>query len=314
MTSLSIGLDVGGTKISGGVVTRNGDVLAVLPPLVSPAGDTDATVTALLAAVATLRELHPSVAAVGVGAAGMVDWPEGRIRWAPNNAYRDLPLRALLEKESGLTCVVDNDGNAAGWAEHTLNPGSPHLLFVTVGTGVGGGVVLDGRLHRGATGIAGEIGHLPVDPRGTVVCGCGNVGCLESLASGTALGRLGREAAAAEPDGLLAALAGPEGVTGRTVAEAAAAGDATAIGLYGVIGEWLGIGVAGLVTVLDVGRVVIGGGVADAGELLLGPARASFAAHVFAREHREPPSIEPAAMGNDAGWMGAALLALDARS
>ncbi|GLZ77700.1 glucokinase [Actinorhabdospora filicis] len=311
MSGLAIGLDVGGTKISGGVITATGEIVAVLPPVVSPAGDTDATVSALLTAVAALREAHPGVTAVGVGAAGMVDWPEGRIRWAPNNAYRDLPLRALLEKETGLTAVVDNDGNTAGWAEHALNPRSGHLLFVTVGTGVGGGLVLDGRLHRGATGIAGEIGHLPVDPHGTAVCGCGLIGCLESLASGTALGRLGREAALEAPDGLLAALAGPGGVTGRTVADAAAAGDATAIGLYGVIGAWLGIGLAGLVTVLDVDRVVIGGGVADAGEPLLGPVRASFEERVFARAHRTPPVIEPASLGNDAGWIGAALLALE---
>jgi glucokinase len=310
----AIGFDIGGTKIACGVVTGNGGSAGTM--LVSRTPEDPAeTLQAMRATVHELRDRHPDVAAIGVGAAGLVDWPEGRIRWAPNNSYHDMPLRALLGESCGLPTVVDNDANVAAWAEARLGNAPEYMMFLTVGTGVGGGLVLGGELYRGSTGIGGEVGHLIVDPHGGIRCGCGNIGCLEAVASGTAIGRYGREAANADPGGALATLAGgPSKVNGETVFAAARAGDPVSRSIYARAGDWLGIGIASLVTILDLQRVVVGGGVAAAGELLLGPARLSLHRYLFAREHRRVPDLVPARLGNNAGWVGAGLLALDQNS
>ncbi|MFI1968449.1 hypothetical protein BLA24_13970 [Streptomyces cinnamoneus] len=309
---LSIGLDVGGTKIAAGVVDADGEVVERVPPLPSSATDQAAMLRTLSAVVEELRTRHPGVVAIGVGAAGLVHWPEGRIRTAPNNTYRDLPLRHVLQDSTGLPTVVDNDANAACWAEYRKGHSASYMAFITVGTGVGGGVVLADRLFRGRTGIAMEIGHMIVDPHGGERCGCGNTGCLEPLASGPALGRYGSAAAAAEPGGMLATLAGdPAKVTGETVSAAALAGDPGALAQLERLGGWLGIGVATLVNLFDVELVVVGGGVAEVGDPLLAPIRSHFARFVTAAGHRELPDIRPARLGPEAGWIGAALLALD---
>ncbi|MFF4218220.1 ROK family protein [Streptomyces nondiastaticus] len=308
---LAIGLDIGGTKIAAGVVDAEGRVTDRVPAVPCPS-DQATILKSVSVLIEALRHRNPGVAAVGVGAAGLVRWPEGRVLTAPNTAYHDLPLRRLLQEATGLPAVVENDANAACWAEYRLGNSAAHMAFVTVGTGVGGGLVLAGRPFRGRTGIATEIGHMIVDPHGTERCGCGTVGCLEPLASGRALGRYGSAAAAAEPGGALAALADGSGrVTGEAVSAAARAGDPAARAQLERLGHWLGIGVATLVNLFDVELVVIGGGVADAGELLLAPLRASFARYVTAAAHRELPAVEPARLGPEAGWIGAALLALD---
>ncbi|MEV5277589.1 ROK family protein [Streptomyces sp. NPDC051993] len=309
----SIGLDVGGTKIAAGVVDAKGHVLERVPQVPCPADDQEAVLRAASRLIDGLRDRHPGVVALGVGAAGLVSWPEGRIRTAPNNAYHDLPFRHLLEDSTGLPTVVDNDANAACWAEYRMGNSASYMAFVTVGTGVGGGLVLDDRLFRGRTGIGTELGHMIVDPHGQQRCGCGIVGCLEPLASGPALGRYGRSAAATEPQGLLATLAGGASrVTGETVSTAARSGDPTARAQLAHLGHWLGIGIATLVNLFDVELVVVGGGVADAGDALLAPTRRSFEHYVTARGHRQLPSIRPSLLGPGAGWIGAALLALDA--
>ncbi|MFN2590535.1 MAG: ROK family protein, partial [Actinomycetota bacterium] len=184
-------------------------------------------------------------------------------------------------------------------------------LLVTVGTGIGGGIIADGRLFRGAHGFAAEIGHIIVDPGGPR-CGCGNLGCWEQMASGRAIGRLGREAAAAHPDGRLVALAGgdPAGIDGRLVTTAAKEGDPVAIDVLSEVGRRLGEGIAGLVNVLDPDRVVVGGGAIVAGDLLLEPARRAFRHTVEAVEHRPEVPIVAAELENDAGAVGAADLAL----
>ncbi|MFF7725590.1 ROK family protein [Streptomyces sp. NPDC008001] len=308
---LAVGLDIGGTKIAAGVVDAEGRVVDRVPPVPSPS-DQAAILKSVSVLVEELRSRNPGIAAVGAGAAGLVEWPEGRIRTAPNTAYHDVPLRRLLRESTGLPAVVENDANAACWAEYRMGISASHMAFITVGTGVGGGLVLGGRLFRGRTGIATEIGHMIVDPHGSERCGCGTVGCLEPLASGRALGRYGTAAAAADPGGTLAALAaGSGGVTGEAVTAAARAGDPAARAQLERLGHWLGIGVATLVNLFDVGLVVVGGGVAEAGELLLAPVRASFARYVTAAAHRELPAVEPARLGPEAGWIGAALLALD---
>jgi glucokinase len=310
----AIGIDIGGTKIAAGVVAEDGRILErVRVP--TPPDDEPATLAALHAVVDELLARDPRVEAIGVGAAGLVERPGGNARWAPHNTYRRLALRRLLHERTGLPTSVDNDGNAAAWAEARFGAGagSDDLVLVNVGTGIGGGLVLDGRLYHGEHGFAGELGHLIVDPDGDR-CACGNRGCLEAMASGSTLGRLGREAAVADPGGRLAALAGgPDLVTGEVVFAAAGEGDKAALALFERVGHWLGVGIASLVTIFDPDLVVVGGGVAATGELLLAPARASFERYVHARDHRDLPPVVPARLGADAGLVGAATLALARR-
>ena len=313
LSRCAIGLDIGGTKIAGGVVAEDGTVLDLLEVATPATGDGPGTLEVLRQITGSLRDQHPSVEAIGAGAAGMVEWPSGRIRWAPNNSYRDLPLRHLLAEETGLPAVVDNDANVAAWAEarHGAAAGAGHALILTVGTGIGAGLVLDGRLHRGQSGLSGELGHIILAPGGPP-CGCGNTGCLEAMASGSALGRAGRQAAAADPCGMLATLAaGAEKVTGQTVFDAAQRDDPTARGLFSQIGYWLGVGIASVVNLLDIEIVVIGGGLVSAGELLLAPTRESLRGLVFGRSRRPLPALVPARFGPSAGVVGAATLALD---
>jgi glucokinase len=240
----------------------------------------------------------------------LVDWPAGSIRWAPNAAFLKLPLRTMIADATGLFTVVDNDANTAAWAE--ARELGRHMALLTVGTGIGAGLILDGQLYRGPTGIAAEVGHMVVQPHGKDRCGCGNIGCLEAVASGTALARYGRRAARVEPHGLIARLAGrPADVTGETVHQAALAGDPTARSLFQRVGEWLGFGIATLVNVFDLELVVLGGGMIVADDLLLEPARRAFRRSVFARDHRADTPIVAARLGPDAGWVGAGQLAFD---
>ncbi|MDF3050899.1 MAG: Glucokinase [Pseudonocardia sp.] len=308
---LAIGLDIGGTKIAGGVVDRTGRLHAVLQEPTPPRSGAVVIATILLDLVARLREGR-DVAAVGAGAAGIARWPEGRMLWAPNNAYRNWAIRDELERETGLPAVVDNDANVAGFAEARLGARAyRNMLFLTVGTGLGGGLVLDGEIYRGPTGMGAELGHMIVDPLGPQ-CGCGLRGCLESVASGTALTRMGREAATADPGGEIARLGEAEGgVTGHTVTAAAQQGDPVAQEIFGRLGRWLGIGIASLATIFELEAVVIGGGVIRTGDLLLAPARAAAREYAYAREARGMPPVLPATFGSDAGMIGAALLALE---
>ncbi|MEU6067700.1 ROK family protein [Streptomyces sp. NPDC047082] len=308
----AIGLDVGATKIAAGIVDNDGNIAERLPAVHCPAGNQEAMLKTAFGLIETLRSRQCDIAAIGMGVAGLVDWPEGRVRTAPNSAFRDTPIRRLLQDATGLPTVVDNDANAACWAEYRLGHSASYMAFITVGTGVGGGLILGDQLFRGRTGIGTEIGHMIVDPHGTEVCGCGTVGCLEPLASGPALARYGSTAASDRPRGSLATLAGgPSQVTGETVTTAALAGDLDARVQLARLGHWLGIGIATLVNLFDVELVVLGGGVASVGDPLLDPVRASFEQFVTARAHRELPTIEPARCGPEAGWIGAALLALD---
>ncbi|UGQ12778.1 ROK family protein [Yinghuangia sp. ASG 101] len=308
---LAIGIDVGGTKIACGVVTASGEIVRQLR-IPTPPG-ADETTAALLDLVARLRDEYPGAEAVGVGAAGMVEWPRGLVRWAPNNAYQELPLQELLSERTGLAAVVENDANAAAWAEATVGRGAGHrdIIVLTLGTGIGGGLILDGSLYRGHTGIGAEVGHLIVSPEGGARCGCGATGCLEAQASGIALGRMAREAAAADPSGVIATLAGETGEpTGETVHAAALQGDAVARDLFDRLGFWLGAGIASLVNLFDPEIVVLGGSLGATGDLLFVPATASFERFVMGADRRTLPPIVPASLGNEAGLVGAALLAL----
>ncbi|GAB2879645.1 ROK family glucokinase [Nocardioides pacificus] len=307
--ALACGIDVGGTKIAGGVVDEQGTVLAEAR-VVSPATDTQAIEQAIEELVGDLRREH-AVETVGVGAAGFIDRARSTVLFAPNLAWRDENLRVDLEKRLNLPVVVENDANAAAWGEFAFGAAADvdDLMLVTVGTGVGGGIVIDGNLVRGAFGVAAEIGHVRLVPGGRP-CGCGNLGCWEQYASGSALVRNAREAAergdpAAAPlleraDGRIEAISGP------LVTVAAREGDPFAIEQLHEVGRWLGEGIATLAAVLDPSVVVIGGGVSEAGELLLGPAREAFAAHLTGRGYRPELQIRRASLGNAAGMIGAA--------
>ena len=310
--ALTIGIDVGGTKIAGGVVDESGQILATARRE-SPATDTDAIEQAVEDLVAELRSNH-EIAAVGVGAAGFVDVHRATVLFAPNLAWRDEPLKRDLESRIGLPVVIENDANAAAWGEFTFGAGEDvdDFLLVTVGTGVGGGVVLNGQLHRGAFGVAGEIGHLRVVPGG-LICGCGNRGCWEQYASGTALVREAREQASKGSliaRSLLDLVGGDvEAIDGPLITKAANDGDAFAIEQLQVLGRWLGEGIASLTAVLDPAVVVIGGGVSAAGDLLLDPVRAHFTANLTGRNYRPALEVRAAKLGNQAGLIGAADLA-----
>ncbi len=309
---LTVGADVGGTKIAGGVVDEAGNVLAT-GRRDSPATDTDAIETSIEDLVGELRGAH-DIDAVGVGAAGFVDVGRSTVLFAPNLAWRDEHLKRDLEARLGLPVVVENDANAAAWGEFTFGAGADvdDFVLVTVGTGVGGGIVLNGELHRGAFGVAAEIGHLRVVPGG-LICGCGNRGCWEQYASGTALVREVRELVG---QGSLIARslldrAGGDvmAIDGPLITEAARDGDAFAIEQLESLGGWLGEGIASLVAVLDPAVVVIGGGVSADRGLLLEPARAHFRSHLTGRHHRPELAIRAAELGNTAGMIGAADLA-----
>lgn len=310
--SLAIGVDVGGTKIAAGLVDEHGGVLAELR-VESPATDTLGMEEAIAGLVERLGAGH-DVTAVGVGAAGYVDRTRSVVLLAPNLAWRDLPLRADLEARLNLPVVIENDANAAAWGEFVFGAGADvdDLLLLTVGTGVGGGIVLDGRLHRGAFGVAAEVGHLRL-VRGGRLCGCGNHGCFEQYASGSALVRGAREeAVSGSPSarGLLERAGGdPRRITGPLITEAARAGDRFALDQLATLGRWLGEGLGSLVAVLDPAVAVIGGGVSGAGELLLEPVREAFVAHVSGRGHRPLLEVRQAVLGNRAGLIGAADLA-----
>ncbi len=310
--TLACGIDVGGTKIAGGVVDSDGRVLSHAT-VESPAEHVEAIEEAIVGLVDDLRAEHP-IEAVGVGAAGYVDASRSTVLFAPNLAWRNVNLRAELEPRLDLPVVIENDANAAAWGEFTYGAGADvdDLLLVTVGTGVGGGLVLDGELYRGAFGVGGEIGHLRVVRDGQL-CGCGKHGCLEQYASGSALVRNARAAAAGgghAADELVARAGGdPHAIDGPLITQAAQEGDAFAVEQLANLGRWLGEGIAALATVLDPAAVAVGGGVGDAGDLLLEPLRVSFARHLSGLPYRPLAEVRPATLGNRAGLIGAADLA-----
>lgn len=308
----AIGIDVGGTKILGLMIEGPGEVVAELRrPTPSRAG---ALMEALVGMVTSLRDVVGAEreVVVGVGVPGLVD-REGTLRFAPNlPGIEELAVARLGMEATGLDWRVDNDATAALWAEHRLGAarGADDALLVTLGTGIGGGLLAEGRLVRGAHGFAGEVGHMVVDAGG-LPCPCGRRGCWERYASGSGLGRLGREAAEAGRGRRLAALAGgdPLDVRGEHVSAAAAEGDSEAAAVVGVFADWFAIGLANLVHLLDVERCVVGGGLVASGETLLEPVRRSFTERVVAPDHRPMIEIVAAELGPRAGAVGAALLA-----
>ncbi|MEY9948151.1 glucokinase [Kitasatospora sp. GAS1066B] len=310
----TIGIDIGGTKVVAGVVNGEGRIVEQLraetPHRSKSPKVVEDVIVELVLELADRHDVH----AVGIGAAGWVDADRSRVLFAPHLNWRNEPLREALSDRLKFPVVVENDANAAAWAEWRFGAGRGEdlLVMITLGTGIGGAVVRHGYVDRGRHGLAGEFGHMQVVPGGHR-CPCGNRGCWEQYSSGNALVREARELAAAESpvaQPLLARVGGEvAAITGPLVTEAARAGDPMATELLHDIGTWLGVGLANLAAALDPGRFVVGGGVSAAGDLLLAPAQDAFRRTLTGRGFRPEAQIVPAALGNEAGLIGAADLA-----
>jgi glucokinase len=308
---LAIGIDIGGSKVAAGIVDEDGQVLD-RARRDTPSTDVDKTEDVIVEVVRELAERN-DVVAVGVGAAGWIANDHATVLFSPHLAWRDEPLREALAGRIGIPLIVENDANAAAWAEYRFGAaqGAAVVVCVTLGTGIGGGLVIGGSVYRGAFGIACEYGHMTLVPDGRS-CACGNKGCWEMYASGRALARDARELAAESPMAAarMLELAGSvEGLTGPVVTAAADAGDPAAQSICTTMGRWLGRGLANLAAVLDPSIFVIGGGVSQAGELLLRPAREEFAHTLTGRGFRPQAEVVLAALGPDAGLVGSADLA-----
>jgi glucokinase len=307
----AVGLDVGGTKVLGVVADAAGTVLDE-HRVPTPSTDGTAIVAAMAEVVGVLRRRNPSVDSVGAGVAGLAAL-DGVVRFSPNlPGVVELPIAALLSEAVGLPVALDNDATCALRAEHAAGAarGADDVALVALGTGIGGAFVLDGELRRGAHGFAGEVGHM-VDDEGGVPCVCGRRGCWERYASGTGLGRMGREAAEAGRAPRLVELAGGDAlrVRGEHVTAAAAEGDPAAVAVFDVLAGWVAVGLVNLVQALDVSRIVIGGGLAEAGDVLVAPIQRAYDDRAVGADHRPRVEIVAAELGEQAGAVGAALLA-----
>ncbi|KGM13166.1 ROK family glucokinase [Cellulomonas bogoriensis] len=311
----AIGVDIGGTKIAAGLVDEDGTILA--QARCGTAAQDAASIDKAVADLYTELSAGHEVRSLGIAAAGFIGADRSTALFGANIAWRDYPLGPRVAELLGdphLRVVVENDANAAGWAEFRFGAGKDvdDMLLLTIGTGLGGALVVGGRLVRGSAGIAAEVGHMRVVPEGHL-CGCGLRGCWEQYASGSALVREARSLARTQPDRAQALLelcgGDPEAVTGPAVTVAAAAGDPGAVELLAELGRWVGAGAASVTALLDPAVIVVGGGAGAAGDLILEPAREAYAAHLSGRGFRPEAPIVVASMGNDAGIVGAADLA-----
>ena len=310
--TLSVGIDVGGTKIAAGVVAEDG-TLVTSSRSESPAEDPKAIAQEIAALVAGFQTQH-EIACVGVAAAGWINLERTEVMFAPNLAWRDEPLQELIAGQVGLPTVIENDANAAAWGEFRFGSGqgARSLLMATIGTGIGGGIVLGGQVFRGGFGVGAEIGHIRMVPQGRL-CACGRNGCWEAYGSGTGLTAIAQELAAADPASakILLTLAedDPEAITGPMVSAAAEGGDPVADQAFAEVARWIGEGLGSLAAVLDPDIIVIGGGVSESAALDLDAIRTAFENSESGFGHRPAPRIERATLGNDAGMIGAADLA-----
>ena len=311
----TVGVDLGGTHIRVAVVDDDGTIRHEHRGA-SPSHSIDELVGAVASAttdlVAAARADGLTVEAIGAGVAALVD-DDGVARYAPNvPALVNAPLRDDIAGATGLHAIVDNDANVAAWGElaHGAMQGMRHALLLTLGTGIGGGIVLDGRVYRGAHGFAAEVGHWQFDPRGRM-CACGEPGHWEAWGSGTALGVLAREVVArGEAPSVLAAAGGdPDAVSGEHVSAAALDGAADALAILDTFADFVATGFAGLANILDPEAIVISGGLVNLGDVLVSRIRARFPEHLEGRAFRPEIPIVAATLGDQAGVIGAAVLA-----
>jgi glucokinase len=308
--SETIGVDLGGTKMLIGVLDPDSKVLWESREA-STGQSEDELVELLVREIDEARKACPGVAAIGLGIPATIDRRRGVAVSAVNLPIADLPVRDLVSGRTGLPVFVDNDANVAALAEHLYGAarGAENVVMLTIGTGIGGGLIVGGEVYRGSTGAGAELGHTVIDLEGPRCQGnCPGRGCVETMASGTAIGREGREAAERTPDSAIGRLlAEGREVDGKAVTEAAHAGDATAIAVLDLVGTRLGAAFASFANIFEPDMIVVGGGAMAAGELLLGPARRELRARALPPMN-ETPVVE-AEMGPDAGMVGAAAMA-----
>jgi glucokinase len=310
---VGVGLDIGGTKVLGAVVDVDGTILDE-HRVPSPTGSWQGMLDAITTVVGALRDRHPDVETVGIGAAGMVDL-DGMIHYAPNVlGFRKTPVQSDVATATGLPTVLDNDANVAAYAELRFGAarGLTDAIVITLGTGIGGGVLVGGRVLRGAHGFAAEVGHFQIDPNGPM-CACGERGHWEAMASGNALGVMAREAATRGdlPSVLHAVDGDVDSIRGQHVSAAARSGAADAIALVDAYAFNVAIGLVGLANIFDPAVVAIAGGLVNDGDLYLAPIKAHFLGHIEGHDYRPVPEIVPAQLGERAGVIGAAANALD---
>ncbi|MBM7824276.1 glucokinase [Arcanobacterium pluranimalium] len=311
--TLTIGVDVGGTKIAAGVVNEDGEILAISRKP-TPAQNAQLSVQTIIDVINDLKKSY-DVEAVGIGAPGFIDNSRSSVILAPNMCWQNEPLAMKVAQAVSLPVFLENDANAAAWGEYRFGAakGRSSAITVTVGTGIGGGVIMEGNLLRGSYGFAAEIGHMNMVPEG-LLCGCGENGCWEMYASGNALVRLAKERATKSPALAQRMLELAEGnidaINGYTVTQAAQDGDVASRDCFQDLGRWLGQGIADLAAIFDPEVFVLSGGVSEAGDLLLAPVRNAFEMRLTARTLRPLPSMVIAKLGNQAGLIGAANLAL----
>ncbi|MFJ9960959.1 ROK family glucokinase [Streptomyces avermitilis] len=308
---LTIGVDIGGTKIAAGVVDEGGNILSTfkVPTPTTP----QAIVDAIAAAVEGARAGH-EIVGVGIGAAGYVNRQRSTVYFAPNIDWRQEPLKDEVEARVGLPVVVENDANAAAWGEYKFGAGKGHrnVICITLGTGLGGGIIIGNKLRRGHFGVAAEFGHIRMVPDG-LLCGCGSQGCWEQYASGRALVRYAKQRANATPENaeVLLALGNgtPDGIEGKHISVAARQGDPVAVDSYRELARWAGAGLADLASLFDPSAFIVGGGLSDEGELVLDPIRKSYKRWLVGGNWRPVADVIAAQLGNKAGLVGAADLA-----
>ncbi len=318
LRQLVIGIDLGGTKINTALVDRAGNILAHDFRETLTFQGPDAVIARMVDAAHQVMALasvaSDQVAAVGVCAPGPLDLDAGLVLSPPNLPGWDrVPLRQHIAEALGMPALLENDANAAALGENRFGAGqgTAHMIYVTASTGIGGGLILDGTLYHGASGLAGEIGHQTILPQGPV-CGCGNRGCLEAVASGTAIARRARESVARGVPTLIAELSAgdPDRISAKLVAKAASEGDEEADMIISQAMDYLGIGIANLVNLFNPELIVIGGGLTNLGERLFGPVRRAIDRNAFPSA-AQAVHVVAAELGDDVGALGAAALAME---
>ena len=306
----AIGVDLGGTKMLLGVLDAGSETVWESRERSAGEGE-DELVELLVREIGEARKERPGVKAIGMGIPATIDHEKGLAVAAVNLPIEDLPIRDLVVERTGLPAFVDNDANVAALAEHHFGAarGTSNAVMLTIGTGIGGGLILGGEIYRGSTGAGAELGHMAIQMDGPGCQGnCPNRGCVEAFASGTALGREGLAAAGSNPDSALGKLlAAGEEVDGRAVTVAAQNGDETAIEVFELVGGRLGVALASYANIFEPEVIVIGGGVIAAGDLLLDPARRELESRALRPMNKTP--VVAAELGEDAGMIGAAAMA-----
>jgi glucokinase len=306
----TIGVDLGGTKMAVGVVDSDQQVLYQgREP--STGLSEDKLVEELARELLEAKEARPDVLAAGLGIPATIDWDRGLAIHAVNLTITDVPIRDLMHERTGLPVFVDNDANVAALAEHLYGAGrgARNVVLLTIGTGIGGGLILDGEVYRGSTGAGAELGHIVIEEDGPPCQGnCPNHGCVEALASGTAIAKAGKQAAERNPDSALGKALAEGPIAGRTVTELALGGDEPAREVVAQAGRHIGVALSSLANIFDPDVFVIGGGVSTVGDLLLDPAREELRSRALPPQNERP--VKLAELGPDAGMIGAAAMAL----